>query len=354
MPIQAAGAVQTSIASDRLTRAKFAYTTRHVRWETIGTVVTGSGRPQPGDLVLARVTEVGWHKRLELVDGRRAALFEGDEIVLCYGNRYAPDQFEAEVPEDLAPCDLAAAGGVAARVIGQHASMALPTRLAPVGLLGDRHGRVVNLSQWALKPSMEHSNRPLTFAVVGSSMNAGKTTTAANLVLGLCRTDHKVGAAKVTGTGAGGDIWLLHDAGGTPVLDFTYAGYASTYRVPPHEIERIFVTLTSHLASAAVDSIVLEVADGLFQEETAALLTTDSFASRVDGVIFAAGDALGAAAGVEWLARHGLSVIAISGLLTCSPLAMREAHRATGLPVVDAEGLRSGGLALRSNAAAVA
>lgn len=54
----------------------------------------------------------------------------------------------------------------------------------------------------------------------------------------------------------------------------------------------------------------------------------------VDGVVFAAGDALGAIGGVEWLRQRGLPVIALSGLLTASPLAMREATAHSEVPVM--------------------
>ena len=42
------------------------------------------------------------------------------------------------------------------------------------------------------------------------------------------------------------------------------------------EVEGIFATLTGHLARAGMDVIVLEVADGLYQTETA---TTGAFRS---------------------------------------------------------------------------
>ncbi len=51
-------------------------------------------------------------------------------------------------------------------------------------------------------------------------------------------------------------------------------------------------------------------------------------------MIFAAGDAMGAAAGALWLQERGLPVLAISGLVTASPLAARETKVATGLPVL--------------------
>ena len=172
-------------------------------------------------------------------------------------------------------------------------------------------------------------------------MNAGKTTTAANLIKGLVKANVKVGAAKVTGTGAGGDRWTLVDAGANPALDFTDAGYASTYRVPPLQVENILIQLCSHLTVEGVEFIVLEIADGLFQEETGRLLASPAFAALVDGIVFAAGDALGALAGVEWLRRRHLPVLAVSGLLTASPLASREAA-ATGLPVISQSRLLQG------------
>ncbi|CAN5548791.1 hypothetical protein BH18ACT3_BH18ACT3_16550 [soil metagenome] len=61
---------------------KAAYTTRHVRLESACSVELAD-RPETGDLVLARVTELGQHYRLELPDGRRATLYEGDEIVVA-------------------------------------------------------------------------------------------------------------------------------------------------------------------------------------------------------------------------------------------------------------------------------
>lgn len=333
----------TPLPGHRLARAKVAFTIRHVRLEAIRRLLTGDLKPLCGDLVLARVEEIGHHDRLELTTGRRAILFEGDEIVVSFGNRYAPDQFEAEIPDDLSSCDLAAAGGLAARVRSWNETVVRPTRIRPLGLLADGLGRRSNLSQWALPEPPPTQPRPPTVAVVGTAMNAGKTTTAASLVRGLTAAGRRVGAAKVTGTGAGGDLWHMGDAGASPVLDFTHAGYPSTYRVPIHDVVRVFRTLTAHLAAAGADAIVLEVADGLYQEETAGLLRSSAFRDGVDGIVFAATDALGCAAGISWLQQAGLPVVAAGGLLTRSPLATREAAKVTGLPITDILTLRDPG-----------
>lgn len=146
----------------------------------------------------------------------------------------------------------------------------------------------------------------------------------------------------------------MSDAGAERTLDFTAAGHPSTYLVDPDRVEQILRTLTSQLASSRVDAVVMEVADGLFQAETAALASSPVFRAGVDLVLFAAHDALGAAAGVESPRRRGLPVAALSGLLTSSPLAAREAERATGLPVIGYDELRApdGATALLERAAA--
>jgi len=177
-------------------------------------------------------------------------------------------------------------------------------------------------------------------------MNAGKTTTAARLIKGLVRAGKRVGAAKVTGTGAGGDYWQMKDAGALEVVDFTDAGFASTYLLPPQDVEKAFLRLLSHLGNLKLDAIVVEVADGILQAETAQLLASQGFSYYCDKVIFAASDALGAVAGVQWLHARELDVCAVSGLLTASPLAIRETSSALGLPVLSKADLSDSATAL--------
>jgi hypothetical protein len=173
---------------------------------------------------------------------------------------------------------------------------------------------------------------PPTVAVVGTAMDSGKTQTAAYLVKGLTLAGYKVGYAKITGTGAGGDTWLLKDAGANPVLDFTDAGLVSTYLASPESIEVVFTTLMTHLTHSGVGAAVLEIADGVLQSETAKLLESPVFNEAVGGLLFAANDAMGAVAGSEWLRTRSLPIVGISGVLTASPLQCEESLKATGLP----------------------
>jgi dethiobiotin synthetase len=327
------------LSAQRLEQAKWAYTTRRINRNQPMQLLCGDLCPQAGDLLLARVEKLGHHRRLELVSSRRASLFQGDEIVVAYGNRYAPNQFEGIVPEHLGACRLIAAGGVAARLLNCHDRVKSATRITPLGLLADQDSHRINLSRSRLPKAELVEGTPLVLVVAGTSMNSGKTTTCANLVRGLVRQKIKVAAAKFTGTGAGADYRALVDAGASPVFDFIDAGYVSTYRANREVLLDIVMTLGAEMSASRPDVIIIEVADGLLQRETALLFSTPAFTDWVDGVIFAANDALGALAGVSWLNARQLPVFAITGVLTSSPLAQREAEDICGLPVYHTEAL---------------
>jgi hypothetical protein len=332
----------------QLRRASWAFTTRRIPQATACSMLPLIGAPAAGDLVLARVTSLGQHADLQLVNGRHRHMFVGDEIVVAYGNRYASSQFEAVVPETLGPCHLVAGGGIAARARSWHERIARgPTHIAPLGLLADADGRRINLEGFSLPPlDIGSEYQPATIAVVGTSMDSGKTQTAVYLVRGLVAAGLRVGYAKATGTGAGGDIYWLKDAGADPVLDFTDTGMASTYLASTDKIQQALVTLIAHIARKDVDAIVIEIADGVLQRETAALLRSAPFARVTGGIVLAARDSMGANAGVDWMANLSTPVLALSGVLTAAPLQCIEAAEATGLPIHDREALASPSVAL--------
>jgi hypothetical protein len=335
------GMPRTELTSERLGWVKRAYTTRRVANSDLASLLTDTGAvPRAGDLVLARVERIGKHPALELTDSRRSTLFVGDEVLVAYAARYAPDQFEARVPDSLGPCHLAAGGGVAAEVVSRRAGTPAPTELRPLGLVLDAQDQRVNLARTALPLGTAQDPRPLTLASLGTSMNAGKTTSAAHLIHGLKRAGMRVGGAKITGTGSGNDPCLLGDAGADWVLDFTHCGHASTFGLGLDELLGILYTVQAQMHAQAVDVLVLEVADGLLQQETAMLLRSEKFRQRVDGCLFSSGEAMGAIAGAEWLRSQKLPLLALSGAMTRSPLSSAEAAAATGIETLGLDALR--------------
>ncbi len=330
-----------SFEQPRAIRAKRSFTTRRVPLGAMRTVIGGSVRPRSGDLVLATVSRLGHHSHLEQPDGRRSSMHVGDEIVVVYADRYAPDQFESEVPADLGKTNLVASGGVASTMLSRSRDVRNASDITPIGLIGDERGRPLNLADFALRRDERAVPRPkpLTIAVLGTSMNSGKTTTVRYLVHSLSRGGHRPGATKVTGTGSGNDYWVMLDAGAHRMLDFTDVGLASTYRQSMMVVEQKFVDLVDHLTESGSGVNLVEVADGVLQRETSQLIESEVFASTVDAVIFAASDSMGAAMGVEHLRSRGFDVLAVSGRITRSPLATREAQEHIGLPVLGIEAL---------------
>jgi len=319
-----------------LKNSKIAYSARNVTLESIASLLHGDDViPNSGDMVLARVTKIGQQSELELASGRHSVLFVDDEIIVCYGNCHAADQYDAEVPTDLESCDLVATGGIASLINHRHAHARPSTTLQPLGLLADSHQHRINSKDAALPKVVSLFSRPYTVAVVGTSMHAGKTTVAANMIRGLTNAGYTVGAAKITGTASGSDTWLMIDAGARIALDMTDAGFPSTYLASPEQVDGIVETLMTHLCVARVDAIVIEVGDSLFQRETAAMLDSKVFAKTVDGIILATADAMSAVSGVESLVSKKLPIIALGGHLIDSPLAALETVNAIGLPVLD-------------------
>lgn len=333
--------MKVKLNKDQLNTAKVSFACRRVNLQQAASLLREPYVPAVGDVVLASIEELGHHRRVELVDGRRAFIAPGDLVVLAYGNRYAPDQFEGLVPDNLANCAMVAAGGMAAMATAQHDRMRDATQIKPLGVLADENGRALNLSEYSLPKVRSDKPWPPIFVACGTSMNSGKTHTACSLVRGLTAMGCNVGAVKLTGTGAGGDLWRMRDSGARHILDFTDAGMPSTYLVHPQTLIERSQLLLETLVAKGVDVIVAEIADGVSHPETCALLQSQLIRSRADGVFFAAVDALGGYAGSNWLQEQKLPVLGISGTVTRSPLAIRELKTLVSIDVITADELAS-------------
>ena len=321
---------------------KHGFTTHAIPMERMAGIKDFQGPPQIGDLVLAEVMSLGHHKRLEVRAGVMWHIFPGDLIAGAFGNRYATDQFEGYVPTELVhECDLLSVGGVCGQVASRHPSMNPPTRLRIHGAICDSSGEALNLRSFSL-PSNASGGRII--LVVGSSMNAGKTTTVGTLARALKQGGFRVAAAKITGTAAGKDARFFTSCGARPVLDFTFAGYPSTYMLSLEELLTVHRTLIGNLRETNPDYILVEIADGIFQRETKMLLECAEFRQDVEHAFFAANDSLSAACGAHHLKEYGIPLRAIAGAFTQSALAMREAEVTTGVRCLNLEQMLAGGV----------
>lgn len=321
-----------------LSQAKWSFATRRVKHEDACSLSHDFGAAIAGDLVLGRVISISSHKRIQLPTGRPSILYPGDLVVLAVGARYAADQFEGLAEIDPEGADMLAGGGCIGRMIVKNERVKSPTKIEPIGLLKNTDDRIINLQDYALPEVTTHTNIPV-ICIVGSGMNGGKTTATAALIYGLRQAGWKVAGLKGTGTGAFGDYNAYVDAGAHYVGDFTDTGMTTTYLEPKARIVSAINRLLVEADMQGCNIAVLEIADGVLQKETIELLEDPSVRGRMSGFIYACGDALSAAGGVHALRSFGIRPAAITGIVSCSPMASAEASDATNIDVITKAGL---------------
>jgi hypothetical protein len=326
-------------------RIKWPYVTHLVDPRAAAGLLPVVEETNPGSLMLGRVVTIGRHKDLETHAGRRMTLYPGDLFVGALGNRYATDQFEA-VARCWGPLGhIVGIGGVCGEVVSMNTRMTEPTVVEWLGRLAGADGQPLHLSDFHLpRGDARPSRRPVTVLSLGASMNSGKTTTAAQLIHSLAAAGHRVAAAKLTGTACVKDPNLLYDSGASVVLDFTHAGWPSTAGCSLEQLLGIASHLRAVLDSHEPEFVVMEIADGIVQRETAMMLADPGFRDSIDAVTFAGPDALSCDAGVRRLRALGYQVLATAGFVANGRLGIQETEAACGVRCVDGASIVGGAL----------
>jgi len=298
-----------------------------------------SSAPQPHDVFLGRVAEVGRHRRIEVAGGRKSRFYEGDIVGAAFGHRYATRQYEGTVPDVLPLFDMLSQAGVCGQVVSASEKMRDPTLIEPIGYLADQNGEVLNLRSLA-PPVAKMTRRIPTIVVAGSSMDSGKTRTVSSIVHGLSTAGHRVHAGKVTGTACLKDINEYRDAGAQSVVDFSEFGFASTFRSSSEDLRDLTHNVVANLSANSPDFLVLEIADGLIQHETQVVIDYLHSNQLCDFFCLAVHDAMAAPYGIQLLdERWGIRPTLISGMVTCSPLSTAEVGRLVDATVMTPEDL---------------
>jgi hypothetical protein len=321
-------------------KVKKTYICRQVDNWNLLTEIPADYHPQVGDVAIFEVLHIGKHRNVQGVEKRNITIVAGDQVMAAFGTRYATAQFEGYVPEHVnQELHILGAGGTVGVIASMHEKYEDigPTTLRIVGLATDRRGKVINT-----KKIMHRRMKTFTGAAasvtkvilsLGSSMDSGKTTSAAYLVHGLKKAGMTVAFIKLTGTVYTKDCDLGYDMGADVATDFSDYGFPSTYMCEENELLDLYESLLSKVLPQHPDFVVMEIADGLYERETKMLLSNSKFISTVEAVMFSAGDSLAAINGVQILKRWGIYPELISGLFTTSPLLIREVKENTSVPV---------------------
>lgn len=285
---------------------------------------------QAGDVAVFEVIEIGKHTQIQTA-GRNMTLLPGDRIMGAFGARYATNQFEGYVPDRLLEeYHMLGGGGVIGILESAHSKLEKegPTRLRLLGFAANENGKIINtiaLGSGKLR-RFDGSNAGKTKVILslGSSMDSGKTTTAAFLCHGFSKQGINAAYIKLTGTAYPKDRNLAYDLGASIAIDFVKYGFPSTYLRSELELLNLYESMLGDVLLQRPEYVVVEIADGLFQRETRMLLQNPIFMNTVHQVVFSSGDSLAAVQGVHTLNTWGIMPAALSGLFTASPLLIRE------------------------------
>jgi hypothetical protein len=295
--------------------------------------------PRVGDVLYAEVERLGHHGEVINKHGRHHRLVRGSRLIGVIGSRYAPDEFEVMVPDEVGRhLDLASRGGVLGELVTRNSAATTPTRVRVMGHVVDAAGTRLNTLDYPFLPDAERRPEPGSRLVLvcGTAMNAGKTTVASSCCWALAAMGHEVHAAKLTGTANVNDILRMNDAGASAYCDFSYLGYPSTYMLGSDDLRRILLSIEAKYATNPRGFWVVELADGILQRETAMMLADETVRGRIHRLLFAARDTFGALGGIEILrTRFGLAPDAISGIIASSPLLVRELAEHSAIPIIN-------------------
>jgi hypothetical protein len=196
--------------------------------------------------------------RIELTSGRMVEVVEGDLIVGAFGVRYAT--LEAVGGWQGIGRDRMMEALTGAGLFGKSTSR---SALLPPLLSLLYRGHVVLDGEKAtmggyVSPAPERAFKLPVVLLVGTSMSAGKTTSAKVIVRLLREAGLEVIGAKLAGAGRYRDILAMQDAGAEHIFDFVDAGLPSTV-VLESEYQHALRNLLSRMAGEGADVVVAEV-----------------------------------------------------------------------------------------------
>jgi len=212
-----------------------------------------------GDYIVSKILDPGGNTlNLELTTGRMRGVIGGESIVGALGERYATLEATGtwrEVKADLKMHVLTGAG-----LMGKLTSKSifLPNMME-VNYTGHafRNGKKLTMNDFVESGELIPFNTPV-ILFVGTSMSAGKTTSA-RIVANLFKVaGYNVVGAKLTGAGRYKDILAIKDVGANAVMDFVDVGLPSS--ICPADIYRTKLDqLLSRIQHQNADVAIIEI-----------------------------------------------------------------------------------------------
>ncbi len=214
---------------------------------------------ETGDYVVCEIVNPGSDSlKLELPNGRMRGVIRGESFVGALGERFATLEATGtwrSVEDDLKMSVLTGAG-----LVGKLTSKSV---FLPKMMKVAYSGHAFRQGSKLTMESFVESVADTAFAIpvilfVGTSMSAGKTTSARIVTNMLKQAGYKVVGAKLTGAGRLKDILAVKDAGADVVLDFVDVGLPSSI-CPKETYQSKLRQLLNRISRAEADVAVIEI-----------------------------------------------------------------------------------------------
>ncbi len=212
-----------------------------------------------GDYVICEILDAGSNTlSLELPNGRMRGVIGGESIVGALGERFATLEATGtwkEVGDDLT-MDVLTGAGLLGKMTSK--SVFIPNMMKIGYTAHALRGEEKLTMDSFVKPLKEIPFTTPVILFVGTSMSAGKTTSARIVTNLFKQAKLKVVGAKLTGAGRFKDILAVKDVGADAVMDFVDVGLPSSI-YPREEYQGKLRQLLTRIELQKADVAVVEI-----------------------------------------------------------------------------------------------
>lgn len=212
-----------------------------------------------GDYTVCKIIDPGGYSlRLELPNGRMRGVIGDEYIVGVLGERFATLEATGtwrKVGSD-GEMSILTGGGLLGKLTSKSVFMPNMMRVKYTGHVS-RGGEKITMDHFLPKVEPREFRTPVVL-FIGTSMSAGKTTSA-RIVTNIFKSEgYRVVGGKLSGAGRYKDVLALKDVGADAVYDFVDVGLPSSVCLPGEYAKKIKILL-SLMAHEEADVAVVEV-----------------------------------------------------------------------------------------------